>query len=140
MKVHKKLQELGKVGVGLVLADIICGIWLYFSKLLPISFFGLTFTSSSIMPWMILDIVVLILLAHYSWNIELPIKSLRHKVFILAVGVIFGIVSLAHIFRIVFGVDIVIGSFYLPVWLSWIGTIVAAYLSYMSFHFALKRK
>jgi hypothetical protein len=45
-------------------------------------------------------------------------------------GVIFAIVALCHLLRIVMGWPLVIADWTVPMWLSWIGLVVAGALSY----------
>jgi hypothetical protein len=57
------------------------------------------------------------------------------KTYNLASGVIFLLVGLMHLFRVVMGWDLIIGTWNAPMYLSWIGLVVAFILAY----FALKR-
>ena len=59
---------------------------------------------------------------------------LPQKTFLLATGVIFTSIALLHALRIVFGWKVVIGAWIVPMWVSWVALIVAAYLSYASFN------
>ena len=59
------------------------------------------------------------------------------KTFTLLAGVIFAIVALLHLLRIYMGWPVVIGNWTVPMWVSWIGFVVAAGLSY--FAFAMRR-
>jgi hypothetical protein len=52
------------------------------------------------------------------------------KTFTLLAGVIFGIVALLHLLRIYMGWPIVIADWTVPMWVSWIGLVVAGGLSY----------
>lgn len=51
-----------------------------------------------------------------------------------------GIVGLAHLLRLIFGISINIGGWVAPFWLNGIGTTVALYVSYASFRFAAHTK
>ncbi len=55
---------------------------------------------------------------------------MNQKTFCLVASVIFTLVALLHLLRIFMGWPIVIGSWSIPVWLSWIGLVVAGGLSY----------
>ena len=55
---------------------------------------------------------------------------MSEKTFITVAAVIFGVVALLHLFRIVMGWSIVIDAWTVPMWLSWIGLVVAGALSY----------
>jgi hypothetical protein len=61
---------------------------------------------------------------------------MNHKNYYLLVGSIIGLVSLAHLTRAILGVDVSIAGWSVPLWLSWVGFVVAAYVSYVSFRFA----
>jgi len=55
---------------------------------------------------------------------------MNQKSFILLASVIFAVVALAHLLRILMGWPIVIDSWTVPMWLSWIALVVAGGLSY----------
>jgi hypothetical protein len=55
---------------------------------------------------------------------------MSEKTFVAVAAVIFGLVALLHLFRIVMGWSIVIDAWTVPMWLSWIGLVVAGALSY----------
>lgn len=52
------------------------------------------------------------------------------KTFSVTAGVIFALVALAHLVRIYLGWPIVIGSWSIPMWVSWAGLVVAGGLAY----------
>ena len=56
------------------------------------------------------------------------------RTFTVTASAIFGIVALLHVLRIFFGWPAVIGGWTVPMWLSWIGLIVAGGLSYLGIH------
>ena len=51
---------------------------------------------------------------------------------------IFALVALLHLVRLVAGWPIVIGTWTVPMWPSWIGLVVAAALSYFGARLALR--
>ena len=53
----------------------------------------------------------------------------KNKSLMLA-AVIFGVIALLHLMRAVFGWDLRIGGWHVPVWLSYIAAVVAGYLSW----------
>jgi len=55
---------------------------------------------------------------------------MNQKTYNLVTGVVFLIVSVLHLFRAILGWQAVIGTFVLPVWISWFGLLLAGYLSY----------
>lgn len=134
---HHNLRELAKLTTGLILTDALYALWLSSAGALPIDFFGITLTQSMIVPGVIFDSVLALLLAHYGWGIKLPVRTARERTLLYFVGILFAAVALAHWSRIVFGVDITLGSWLVPVWLSWVAIVITTYLSYLSFHFAL---
>lgn len=141
MNNHKHmLKEIAKFAAGLITADFLAGLWLLYSNIGPLDFWGITFTSSILKAWMIFDIILLATLIHYAWHADVHTPSIRQKTLFIVVGIIMGIVGLAHLSRIIFGVSVNIGGWIAPFWLSWIGAIVALYLSYASFRFAIHSK
>ena len=52
---------------------------------------------------------------------------------------IFALVALVHALRIVMGWPILIGAWSAPMWLSWIGLVVAGGLSYFGLTLATRR-
>ena len=54
-------------------------------------------------------------------------------------GAIFALVALLHLLRIYMGWPIVIGSWTAPIWVSWIGFVVAGGLSYFGLSLATRR-
>lgn len=139
MKNRTLLREIAKIGVGLFLADFLSVLWLGSYGFFPLTILGVTWTSSSILPIAALDVGLIILLAHFAWRTRLP-ASPSEKTLLRAAGLIFLIVCLAHLARLAFGFDILLGDFAVPMWLSWAGVVIAAYLSYSSFHFAHRTK
>ena len=57
------------------------------------------------------------------------------KTFSVVAGVIFALVALLHLLRIYMGWPVVIGSWTAPMWVSWIGLVVAGGLSYFGLKF-----
>ena len=60
------------------------------------------------------------------------------KTFSVVAGVIFALVTLLHVLRIYMGWPVVIGSWAAPMWVSWIGLIVAGGLSYFGLRLAAR--
>jgi hypothetical protein len=59
-----------------------------------------------------------------------------HKTFSVVAGVIFALVALLHLLRIYMGWPVVIGSWTVPMWVSWI--VVAGGLSYFGLSLATR--
>lgn len=133
---HHTLREIAKVGSGLVIADLLSAIWLSASGLFPLTMLGVTWTSAAIPEIIVFDGALLLLLLHYGWNMKLPITSPSERTLLILAGSLFLVVAIAHLARLMFGLDVILGGFELPLWLSWIGVFVTGYLSYASFHFA----
>lgn len=134
---NRKLHEIAKFASGLVLGDFICLWWLSSHGGLPINFLGATWTQSVVVPGLVFDASLFIILVHYGWHIG-KTPTLRTRSFFLIAGIIFGVVALAHLTRLLFGFELVLAGWSAPLWISWIGTALATYLSYMSFHLSVK--
>ncbi|MEK9178200.1 MAG: hypothetical protein AAB801_00290 [Patescibacteria group bacterium] len=46
-------------------------------------------------------------------------------------GIIFGVVAFFHLLRLVLGWSVNIGPYNIPMWASYLGVVVAGYLSYL---------
>ena len=55
---------------------------------------------------------------------------MSEKTFAAIAAAIFGLVALLHLLRLVMGWSIVIEAWTVPMWLSWVGLVVAGALSY----------
>lgn len=60
------------------------------------------------------------------------------KTFALVAGVIFALVALLHVLRLFMGWPIVIGGWSVPMWLSWVGLVVAGGLSVLGLRLAMR--
>jgi len=56
-----------------------------------------------------------------------------HKEYCVVSGVLFGLVALAHLMRIVFGMSVQVAGFSVPMLFSWFGLIVPAALAVWAF-------
>ncbi len=109
------------------------------NNVLPRSFMGVHLTSDMVLPTLIFDVALFIILVHYGWHIgKTPV--LRERTFLMTAGVVFGVVAVGHLMRVFFGADLNVFGWDVPMWLSWIGTAITAYLSYMSFHLAMRTR
>ena len=134
---HRTLHELAKFGSGFVAADFLATIWFATHDMFPVDFLGLTFTEDVFWPVLIFDAALFLALVHYGWHIG-KIPALRERTYLLVAGSVFGIVAAAHLARVFVGADISLAGWAVPLWLSWIGTAFAAYLSYASLRLALR--
>jgi hypothetical protein len=136
---RRSLQEVCKFAAGLVAADLITLVWLSQAKLLPVHFMGLTFGPQMVVPGVIFDLSLLFILIHYGWHIG-KIPGPREHTYLVVAGVIFTLVSIAHLWRLFASAPLVIMDWSVPLWLSWFGVAIAAYLAYTSFRLALHVK
>ena len=60
------------------------------------------------------------------------------KRFSVVAGAIFALVALLHLMRIFVGWSVLIGSWMVPMWVSWIAFVVAGVLSYFGLSFAAR--
>lgn len=136
---NRSLQEIAKFAAGLVAADFLWLLWFSQQHLRSAQFLGMTITPDTVLPSMIFDIAVFLVLVHYSWNIG-KIPAVREHTYIVVVGVLFAVIAIAHLYRIFTGTDIEIEGLSVPIWLSYIGVSLTAYLAYMSFHLSTRMK
>ena len=136
---RKRLQELAKFGAGLVLGDFIALIWIANADLLPVQFLGREITIDMLLPGLLFDAAIFFILIHYGWNIG-KIPALRERAYLLVSGSVFAVVAAAHLARIFTSADLSLGEWAVPIWLSWVGIGVTAYLAYMSFRLAVRMK
>jgi len=138
-KTHKhRLREIAKFASGLVLADFMCAWWFAASGLLPMKVWGIQMTAEIAYLGMAFDLLLFALLVHYAWHPSILEPTVSKRRFFMLVGIVTAIVGLAHLARLALGVDVAIGSFQFPIWLSWVGAILTIYISYASFHFIRK--
>jgi hypothetical protein len=96
-------------------------------------------TSDMLLPSLIFDIALFLILVHYAWHVG-KIPAMRERSYVFFVGCLFTLVAVIHLWRVFTGADLMIGEWDTPVWLSWFGVAVTAYLAYMSFHLAARMK
>jgi len=130
---------MAKFGAGLIAADFITMWWLSMQHTLPKVFLGLSITSDMLVPAMVVDIFILLILVHYGWNIG-RIPQIKERMYLTAAGAIFTVILLGHLAHVLYSGDISILGWDVPVFLSWLGVLVAGYLAYASFHFAMRMK
>ena len=58
------------------------------------------------------------------------------KIFSIVTGVTFAVVALFHLVRIYMGWPVMIGDWSVPMWVSWIGLVVAGGLAFFGFKLA----
>lgn len=55
---------------------------------------------------------------------------MKPKAYLMVSGTLFALVALLHLLRIVFSWQAIIGGWTVPMWLSWIGLVVAGTLCF----------
>lgn len=130
------LREISKYGAGLITGDFLVGLWFVTSGRVPFNFLGVTWTFQATLFWMIFDAVLLAFLVFFGWHITDRKRTSTERSFLYIAGTVFLIVALLHLSRIVFGLNLVIGSWAVPYWLNAVGAVVTLFLCYASFHFA----
>lgn len=63
---------------------------------------------------------------------------MTEKTFSTLAAAIFGVVAVLHLVRILIGWSIVVGGWTVPVWVSWVGFIIAGTLSYYGAKLAMR--
>ncbi len=132
------IRETAKFCSGLIVADMIMGIWIAVQNMYNLNFLGLMLTQQVVYGWILFDAILLIILFHYGWKINLRVPPANKTIFMVT-GILLSIVALLHVFRLFFSVSIVFGTFVVPMWLSIIGALVTGFLGYASIKFALHK-
>ena len=133
------LHDFAKFGAGLVAADFIVLWWLSSLKTIPKVFLGLSISGSTLGTNMVIDFFIFVLLVHYGWNIG-KIPQMKERFYLTVAGVIFTVIAVGQLMHVLYQGDISIFGWGVPVLLSWIGLVVAIYLAYASYHFAVRMK
>jgi hypothetical protein len=137
-KTNKKLREWAKFFAGATLADMATGIWLAYSGLIPLNIGGWEITEPLVYFGIAFDFVLFIILVHYAWHPKFLEPNFSHRSLMIFIGLVTGVVAVLHISRLVLGLEFQLGDWSIPVWLSWMGAIITAFISYSSFHFLKK--
>ena len=58
---------------------------------------------------------------------------MTRQIFSLVTAMLFSLIALLHAIRLAQGWHVTIGDIVMPVWVSWIGLVIAAYLAYEGF-------
>ncbi len=61
---------------------------------------------------------------------------MNQRTYLLVSATIFALVSLLHVFRLLYGWSAVIGGWSVPMWASWAALVVSAFLTYEGFRSA----
>lgn len=133
------LREIGKFVSGLVAADLLIGLWVLVMGGLPQYVLGVWITQQSALLWTGFDIFLLLVLVHYAWHPKEFEPHTSSRTLFVIIGIITGVVAIVHFLRLVFGWSFIVGGWEAPMWFSWVGLIVAVYISYTSFHLSAKK-
>lgn len=136
---HHLLREIAKVSVGLFIADLLSVFWFSNAGFFPLTILGVTWNTSAVWPIVLFDLAMIVLLAHFGWNMTLPIKSPKERSLLKLLGIVFLIIAFLHLVRIAFGWNLIFGDISIPLWISWLGVLIPGYLSYSCFHFASRK-
>jgi hypothetical protein len=134
---HSSLRLIAKIGACLVALDFLVLLWSAEQGLFPLQCLGVDFGQGMIIPAIVFDIALFVILMHYGWNVG-KIPHVRERTYLFIAGAAFSIVGIMHAIRLFDGTTITAAGWSVPLWLSWIGVAVAAYLAYTSFFFALR--
>ena len=66
------------------------------------------------------------------------IERMNKQNYYKIVSVIFGVIAVLHLARALYGLEAVIADVVIPVWVSWVGVLIAGYLSVRGWQFAKK--
>ncbi len=58
------------------------------------------------------------------------------RAYLMISGIIFAVVALAHLLRVINGWPVVAGSWFIPMWVSWVGTLGPGVLGVWAFSLA----
>ena len=61
------------------------------------------------------------------------------RIFCLIAVAVFSLIALGHAIRVLFGWHVTVANVVVPVWISWIGLAIAAFLAYEGFRFSKVR-
>lgn len=136
---HRSLREIAKFCAGLIAADALVLLWLWSTNLFPISIWGVVWTSNIVLPGFIFDVALIIILIHYGWHLG-KIPRPKERTYLFVAGCIFTVVAIAHLMRVFTAAEFNVLGWEVPLWLSWIGTMVTLYLAYASFYFAARTR
>jgi len=64
---------------------------------------------------------------------------MTQRTFFLITATLFSLIALLHALRLLRGWQVTIGDMMIPLWVSWVGLIVAGYLAYEGFRLSRVR-
>ena len=64
---------------------------------------------------------------------------MTQRVFSPITATLFSLIALLHVLRLLRGWHVVVGDLSVPVWVSWLGLVIAGYLAYQGFKLSRAR-
>jgi len=64
----------------------------------------------------------------------------KQGTFLLVTSSIFALIALLHALRLVYGWRVTLGDWTVPVWVSWVGLLIAGYLAYQGFQLRSRQR
>ena len=64
---------------------------------------------------------------------------MRHGAFLLVCSSLFTLIAVVHVLRLMYGWRVTLGEWTIPVWVSWVGLLIAGYLAYEGFRLTRKQ-
>lgn len=64
---------------------------------------------------------------------------MRHGAFLLVCSSLFTLIAVVHALRLMYGWRVTLGEWTIPVWVSWVGLLIAGYLAYEGFRLTRKQ-
>ena len=55
---------------------------------------------------------------------------MKQRLFLTTTGAVFFLIAALHLLRLLLGFEAIIGSWHVPLWVSWIAIAVSGYLAY----------
>ncbi len=65
-------------------------------------------------------------------------ETMRHRTYLLTVGVVFSLIALAHLLRLALGATVVVEGFAVPMWMSVLAALVMGFLAFEGFRLCSK--
>ena len=58
---------------------------------------------------------------------------MKQSTFNTLAGTVFTLVAILHVLRLFFGWEVLIAGHHIPMWVSWVGVVLAGFLAYSAF-------
>ncbi len=136
---HRALREAAKFCAGIVTADLCTFLYQWSNNIFPMQTWGILWLNSAALPRIVFSLALILILIHYGWYLG-KIPRPKERTYLFIIGTILTVIAVGHLARIFVNGEVVALSWVVPLWLSWVGTVVASYLAYASFYFAARSK